>query len=59
MLSWLGESQAAKQLYWSGLPAPRCGEQACNVKRWIQPKVWELKQAALEAAAEGVTVAAS
>jgi hypothetical protein len=32
---------------------------ACNVKRWIRRKACEIKQAALAAAAEGVTVAAS
>jgi hypothetical protein len=32
---------------------------ACNVKRWIQRKAWEIKQAALAAAGEGVTVAAN
>jgi hypothetical protein len=32
---------------------------ACNVKRWIRRKAWEIKQAALAAAGEGVTVAAN
>jgi hypothetical protein len=57
-LSWFGKSRATKLFYWSGLPAPRRGRQACNVKRWIRRKAWEIKQAALAAAGEGVTVAA-
>jgi hypothetical protein len=31
---------------------------ACNVKRWIWRKAWEIKQAALAAAGEVLTVAA-